>query len=72
MVRGDELTDPGPLSADHHFVGTPDDILAAIQASRQRLGYEELIFWARPPGLPVEQSRAARRWSSSPATCGRP
>jgi hypothetical protein len=33
--------------------------LAAIQASQQRLGYEELIFWARPPGLPVEQSTAS-------------
>ena len=58
-THGDELTDPGVLSGDHYFVGTPDDIVAAIQASQQRLGYEELVFWARPPGLPVEQSSAS-------------
>ena len=52
--HGDELTDPSVLNPDHYFVGTPDDILAAITASRDRLGYEELVFWARPPGLPVE------------------
>jgi hypothetical protein len=22
-------------------------------------GYEELIFWARPPGMPIEQSTAS-------------
>jgi alkanesulfonate monooxygenase SsuD/methylene tetrahydromethanopterin reductase-like flavin-dependent oxidoreductase (luciferase family) len=47
------------LSPEHYFVGTPDDILAAIQASQQRLGYEELVFWARPPGMPVEQAAAS-------------
>jgi probable F420-dependent oxidoreductase len=52
--HGDELTDPSVLNPDHYFVGTPDDILAAITANRDRLGYEELVFWARPPGLPVE------------------
>jgi probable F420-dependent oxidoreductase len=52
--HGDALTDPSVLNPDHYFVGTPDDILAAITASRDRLGYEELVFWARPPGLPVE------------------
>ena len=55
-MHGAELTDPAVLSAGHYFVGTPDDILAAIQVSQHRLGYEELVFWARPPGLPVEQS----------------
>jgi probable F420-dependent oxidoreductase len=58
-THGAELTDPSVLSAEHYFVGTPDDILAAIQASQQRLGYQELVFWARPPGLPIEQSTAS-------------
>ncbi|MBV9095013.1 MAG: LLM class flavin-dependent oxidoreductase [Streptosporangiaceae bacterium] len=58
-AHGAELTDPAVLSPDHYFVGTPDDILAAIHASQQRLGYEELIFWARPPGLPIEQCNAS-------------
>jgi probable F420-dependent oxidoreductase len=58
-THGAELTDPSVLSAEHYFVGTPDDILAAIQESQQRLGYQELVFWARPPGLPVEQATAS-------------
>jgi alkanesulfonate monooxygenase SsuD/methylene tetrahydromethanopterin reductase-like flavin-dependent oxidoreductase (luciferase family) len=58
-AHGDELLDPAVLSAEHYFIGTPDDILSAIQESRQRLGYEELIFWARPPGMPIELSTAS-------------
>ena len=58
-THGDELTDPGVLSPEHYFVGTPDDILASIQESQQRLGYEELVFWARPPGMPIELSTAS-------------
>lgn len=57
--HGDELTDPAVLSPEHYFIGTPDDILAAIEESQRRLGYEELIFWARPPGMPIEQSTAS-------------
>ena len=57
--HGDELTDPSVLSAEYYFVGTPDDILAAIVESQRRLGYEELVFWARPPGMPIEQSTAS-------------
>lgn len=58
-THGTELTDPAVLSPEHYFVGTPDDILAAIQASQQRLGYEELVFWARPPGMPIEHATAS-------------
>jgi probable F420-dependent oxidoreductase len=58
-AHGAELSDTAVLSRDHYFVGTPDDILAAIQESRQRLGYEELVFWARPPGLPADRSTAS-------------
>jgi alkanesulfonate monooxygenase SsuD/methylene tetrahydromethanopterin reductase-like flavin-dependent oxidoreductase (luciferase family) len=57
--HGDELTDPSVLSPEHYFVGTPDDILAAVTESQRRLGYEELVFWARPPGMPIEQSTAS-------------
>jgi alkanesulfonate monooxygenase SsuD/methylene tetrahydromethanopterin reductase-like flavin-dependent oxidoreductase (luciferase family) len=58
-AHGAELADPGVLAPEHYFVGTPDDILAAILDSQQRLGYEELIFWARPPGMPTEHSTAS-------------
>jgi alkanesulfonate monooxygenase SsuD/methylene tetrahydromethanopterin reductase-like flavin-dependent oxidoreductase (luciferase family) len=57
--HGDELTDPSVLNSEHYYVGTPDDILAAITESQRRLGYEELVFWARPPGMPIEQSTAS-------------
>jgi probable F420-dependent oxidoreductase len=58
-THGDELTDPSVLNPEHYFVGTPDDILAAITASQERFGFEELVFWARPPGLPVEAATAS-------------
>jgi probable F420-dependent oxidoreductase len=58
-THGAELTDPSVLSREHYLVGTPDDILAAIQESQRRLRYEELVFWARPPGMPIEQSTAS-------------
>ena len=58
-THGAELTDPAVLSPEHYFVGTPDDILAAITESQRRFGYEELVFWARPPGMPIEQSTAS-------------
>ena len=58
-AQGAELSDPAVLSRDHYFVGTPDDILAAITESQQRLGYEELVFWARPPGMPDDRSTAS-------------
>lgn len=58
-AHGAEVVDPAVLSPEHYFVGTPDDILTAIQQSQQRFGYEELVFWARPPGMPVQQSTAS-------------
>jgi probable F420-dependent oxidoreductase len=58
-THGAELADPAVLSPEHYYVGTPDDILTAIKESQQRFGYEELVFWARPPGMPIEQSTAS-------------
>lgn len=58
-AHGAELLDPAVLSPEHYYVGTPDDILAKIQESQHRLAYEELIFWARPPGMPIDQSTAS-------------
>jgi alkanesulfonate monooxygenase SsuD/methylene tetrahydromethanopterin reductase-like flavin-dependent oxidoreductase (luciferase family) len=58
-THGAELADPAILSPDHYFVGTPDDILAAIEESRHRLGYQELVFWARPPGMSADRSTAS-------------
>jgi probable F420-dependent oxidoreductase len=57
--HGGEQLEPAVLSPEHYFVGTPDDILTAINESQKRSGYEDLIFWARPPGMPIEQSTAS-------------
>lgn len=54
--HGGELDDVSELSTEHYFVGTPDDIVASIERSRRRYGYEELVFWARPPGMPLDVS----------------
>ncbi|HEX6519286.1 MAG TPA: alcohol dehydrogenase catalytic domain-containing protein [Streptosporangiaceae bacterium] len=58
-AHGSELLDPAVLPPEQYFVGTPDDILAAVAESQRRLGYEELVFWARPPGMPIEHSTAS-------------
>jgi alkanesulfonate monooxygenase SsuD/methylene tetrahydromethanopterin reductase-like flavin-dependent oxidoreductase (luciferase family) len=58
-AHGAALTDPSVLSRSHYYVGTPDDIVTSIKASQQEFGYEELIFWARPPGMPIEASTAS-------------
>jgi alkanesulfonate monooxygenase SsuD/methylene tetrahydromethanopterin reductase-like flavin-dependent oxidoreductase (luciferase family) len=58
-AHGAEQTDPSVLNPEHYFIGTPDDILAAIERSQAKLGYEELVFWARPPGMPVELATAS-------------
>jgi probable F420-dependent oxidoreductase len=54
--HGRALTDVGQLSRDHYFVGTPEEILDAISTTSAQFGYDELIFWARPPGMPIEAS----------------
>ncbi len=53
---GTPLTDPDQLSRQTHIVGTPETVVEAIRARRQRYPFDRLIFWARPPGLPIEQS----------------
>jgi probable F420-dependent oxidoreductase len=55
-AHGAEQTDAAVLSTEHYYIGTPDDILTAIQASVRQLGYEELVFWARPPGMSDKHS----------------
>ena len=58
-AHGGERAGYSILSPEHYYVGTPHDILAAISASQERLGYEELIFWAQPPGMPAERASAS-------------
>jgi alkanesulfonate monooxygenase SsuD/methylene tetrahydromethanopterin reductase-like flavin-dependent oxidoreductase (luciferase family) len=55
-THGGALKDYRELSESHYFVGTPDDIIDSITKAEQQFGFEELIFWARPPGMPIEVS----------------
>ena len=55
-THGGVVTDYRALSAAHYFVGTPDEIVEAIRAAEREFGFEELIFWARPPGMRLEVS----------------
>jgi probable F420-dependent oxidoreductase len=53
---GPPLRDADLLPRDVHVVGTPEQIIAEIEAMRARFAFDLLIFWARPPGLPIEKS----------------
>lgn len=55
-THGAALTDYRELSPAHYFVGTPDEIIESIVAVEAQFGFEELIFWARPPGMPIDVS----------------
>ena len=51
-----DVADADQLSRDSYFVGTPDECEKAIREYQRSLSAEEFIFWAHPPGFPVEKS----------------
>ena len=51
-----ELTSPDDLPRANYIVGTPDDCERAIRALHAELPFDEFIFWACPPGFPVERA----------------
>lgn len=53
---GEPIEDADQLSRDMHLVGTPSMITAEIQRLQDQLPVDTLVFWARPPGLPIEKS----------------
>ena len=55
----DPIGDADLLSRDTHLVGTPEMVIEAIERRRRTHPFERLIFWARPPGLPIELSSAS-------------
>lgn len=50
------LDDPSQLPRERYLIGTPADVISGIEALHEVHGFDRLIFWARPPGLPIEQS----------------
>lgn len=55
-THGAALTDYRDLKPAAYFVGTPDEIIESIKAAEEKFGFKELIFWARPPGMPLDVS----------------
>jgi probable F420-dependent oxidoreductase len=53
---GPPLEDADELPRDIYVVGTPEQVIAEIEAMRNRFDFEHLYFWARPPGLDIEKS----------------
>jgi probable F420-dependent oxidoreductase len=50
------LTHADELRRENYLVGTPAMVTAAITLLRRAFPFDRLIFWARPPGLPIERS----------------
>ncbi len=51
-----ELGRAEDLPRDTYFVGTPEDCARAIDRLRQRIPFDEFIFWASPSGMSREKS----------------
>ncbi|MGH3256478.1 MAG: LLM class flavin-dependent oxidoreductase [Streptosporangiaceae bacterium] len=58
-ARPADLTDPEQLSRDGLLVGTPQQILAELKTIFAQGPVTELIFWARPPGVTLDDSAAS-------------
>lgn len=51
-----ELTNPDDLPRGSYIVGPPDECERAIRQLYADVPFDEFIFWACPPGLPMELS----------------
>lgn len=51
-----DLVDADQLSRQSHIVGTPDQCATTIRALHQEMPFDEFVFWAHPPGFPVERA----------------
>ena len=52
----DSVKAPDDLSRSFHVVGTPEMVIEAIEDRRRDRPFDRVIFWARPPGMAIEQS----------------
>lgn len=51
-----DASDAKALSRESYFVGTPDGCAEAIRAAQRKLDTDEFVFWAGPPGYPLESA----------------
>ena len=49
------------LPADRYLLGTPDTVVDQVLELQEAYGFNELIFWARLPGVPWEVARRSLR-----------
>jgi alkanesulfonate monooxygenase SsuD/methylene tetrahydromethanopterin reductase-like flavin-dependent oxidoreductase (luciferase family) len=62
---GSPLTSIDDLPREHYLVGSPDIVAAGISAIAERTRCDRLIFWARPPGLPIDlANRSLERFAT--------
>jgi alkanesulfonate monooxygenase SsuD/methylene tetrahydromethanopterin reductase-like flavin-dependent oxidoreductase (luciferase family) len=48
---------PDELPRERYLIGTPEDVIEGIKSLQERHRFDRLFFWARPPGLGIEQSQ---------------
>ena len=58
-ARQGDLTDPGQLAQESFLIGTPEHVLAELKAVFSEGPVTEVIFWARPPGVSLDDSSAS-------------
>jgi alkanesulfonate monooxygenase SsuD/methylene tetrahydromethanopterin reductase-like flavin-dependent oxidoreductase (luciferase family) len=58
-ARPGDLTDPGQLSKGSFLIGTPQQVLDELRVVFSQGPVTEIIFWARPPGLSLDDSSAS-------------
>lgn len=62
---GTPLRDAEQLPGEHYLVGSPDVVAAGIERLVESTGCDRIIFWARPPGLPIElANRSLERFAT--------
>ena len=58
-ARQGDLTDPAQLPKDSFLIGTPEQVLVELKAVFAEGPVTEVIFWARPPGMTLDDSSAS-------------
>ena len=53
---GDSTDGGEALPRANYLVGTPEMVASVISRLRHEVPFDQLVFWARPPGLPIERS----------------
>ncbi len=58
-ARQGDLTDAAQLPKDSFLIGTPEQVLVELKAVFAEGPVTEVIFWARPPGMTLDDSSAS-------------